>query len=308
MFDAVHHADWSTGPSKRWVASARRTATGWAVSGPRRVGPADVFLDGMVEAARSRRVLVGFDFPIGLPVAYGALTGCPGFREALPSLGRDPGWEGFFDVCGQPSDVCVRRPFYPRTATKGVARTALTGGIGVGTFADLLRDCERGGPGRREACSVFWTLGGNQVGRAATAGWREIVRPALALGAALWPFDGDLRALSGRGGLVLAETYPADAYAVLGAPFGRRESKTSQADRRSKAGAILVWAACAAVDLGDARDPLLDGFGASRSGEDPFDALAGLLAMIEVVDGRMPEATVRAGRDIAVWEGWILGR
>jgi len=50
-----------------------------------------------------------------------------------------------------------------------------------------------------------------------------------------------------------------------------------------------------------------DGFGEASSGEDAFDALAGLLKMIEVVDGRRPEAT--AGLEqVLTWEGWILGR
>ncbi|TXN41813.1 DUF429 domain-containing protein [Methylobacterium sp. WL30] len=308
MFDELHHADWSTGASKRWVASAWRTSAGWVVVGPRRVGRSDLFVDALIDTGRSRRVLAGFDFSIGLPLAYGLLTEFSGFREALPALGHKPGWEDFFNVSAQSDDVTFRRPFYPRTATKGVSRSTLTSGIGVASFSDLLRQCERGGPGRREACSVFWTLGGNQVGRAATSGWQEVVRPALAQGATLWPFDGDLRALSARSGLVLAETYPADAYFILGAPFGRRESKTSQADRRSKAASIIAWSSAAGVDLGEAREPLLDGFGASSSGEDPFDALAGLLAMIEVVEKRAPEAVTQVGLEVAAWEGWIVGR
>jgi hypothetical protein len=308
MFDEIHHADWSTGARKRWVASARRTDAGWAAFGPRRVGPSQAFLDELVGAALTRSILAGFDFPIGLPLAYGRLSGFTGFREALAAFGRDPGWEEFFEVGRLAADVSVRRPFFPHKASKGVGRATLTSSIGVAGFGDLLRECERGAPGKREACSLFWTLGGNQVGRAATSGWQEIVRPALERGASLWPFDGDLRALAGRGGFVLAETYPADAYAVVGAPFGKRESKTSQVDRRSKAGAILSWAEIAAVDLGPGREALIDGFSPSRSGEDPFDALVGLLAMIAVVDGRRPEATVRVEAEVATWEGWILGR
>ena len=308
MFDEVHHADWSVGPTKRWIASARRTDTGWTVSAPRRVGPTEAFLEALWEESRTRRVLAGFDFPIGLPVAYGRQTGLTGFREALSAFGREAGWEAFYEVAVAPSDIAVGRPFYPRLSTKGVSRRSLTEGIGVETFTDLLRLCERRGPGRREACSVFWTLGGNQVGRAASSGWREVVVPALDRGAAIWPFDGDLHALSAVGAPILAETYPADGYAVLGAPFGPRESKRSQDDRRSKANAILGWALSAGVNLDDARETLIDGFGAASSGEDAFDAFVGLLAMIEIVEGRMPERTVRTPPDVAAWEGWILGR
>lgn len=32
---------------------------------------------------------------------------------------------------------------------------------------------------RRAACPLFWTLGGNQAGKAAIAGWRDILQPAL---------------------------------------------------------------------------------------------------------------------------------
>jgi len=33
---------------------------------------------------------------------------------------------------------------------------------------DLLRLCERATPDRGDACMLFWTLGGNQVGKAAS--------------------------------------------------------------------------------------------------------------------------------------------
>jgi hypothetical protein len=31
----------------------------------------------------------------------------------------------------------------------------------------VLRCCERGGNGQKQACCLFWTMGGNQVGEAA---------------------------------------------------------------------------------------------------------------------------------------------
>jgi hypothetical protein len=50
-----------------------------------------------------------------------------------------------------------------------------------------------------------------------------------------------------------------------------------------------------------------DGFGVWKAGEDPFDALTGMLGMIAVLDGRRPEGLVE--RDSAdPWEGWILGQ
>lgn len=62
-----------------------------------------------------------------------------GFREALPALGVSAGWECFHDVADLPGDISIRRPFYPRLATKGVSHASLTAGIGVETFTDLLR-------------------------------------------------------------------------------------------------------------------------------------------------------------------------
>jgi hypothetical protein len=57
----------------------------------------------------------------------------------------------------------------------------------------------------------------------------------------------------------------------------------------------------------EARQQILDGFGPSKSGEDPFDATVGLLSMIEVVNGRRDEG--RASTDeVTAWEGWILGQ
>ena len=51
----------------------------------------------------------------------------------------------------------------------------------------------------------------------------------------------------------------------------------------------------------DAQDALLNGFGPSKSGEDPFDAFVGLIGMIEVVDGRRDEGIASAGDGIT-WE------
>jgi hypothetical protein len=57
MFDEIHHADWSTGTRKRWVASAHRTDAGWAAFGPRRVGPSQAFLDELAGAALTRSLV-----------------------------------------------------------------------------------------------------------------------------------------------------------------------------------------------------------------------------------------------------------
>jgi len=308
MFDQLLHADWSIGASKRWLASATHGESGWLVQAPAQVGDSGQFLEKAFSSGSTQRVLAGFDFPIGVPSAYGIKTGFRNFREMLPALWRD-GWSGFSAVAKLPAEISVTRPFYPMSSTKGVSRTELAAGLGVSSFDELLRICERRIEHRQAACSLFWTLGGNQVGKAALTGWQEIVRPALLRGAKLWPFDGALSDLADAPGLVLAETYPAETYRMVGAGFKpSAESKRNQEHRRSKAAPIMDWARKHGVLFTpDAQAALVDGFGASKSGEDRFDALLGLLGMIEVVEARQHERTEEHAV-IPSWEGWILGR
>jgi hypothetical protein len=51
---------------------------------------------------------------------------------------------------------------------------------------------------------------------------------------------------------------------------------------------------------------IADGFGPKSDGEDAFDAIMGLLGMIEVADGRRTEGPLDH-RNLQ-WEGWILGQ
>jgi hypothetical protein len=154
--------------------------------------------------------------------------------------------------------------------------------------------------------------GDNDSRKAAIAGWRDILQPGVARGAKLWPFDGSLTALGGQPGVTLAESYPALAYAALGAPMSATESKRRQADRKSKAEPVLTWASKSRVHLADClAGAVIDGFGHKPDGEDPFDAVIGLFAMIEIADGRRPErAATRQAEEVGIsaWEGWILGR
>jgi hypothetical protein len=307
MFDRLIHADWSVNAGKRWAATAERRGGTWIVQGPSLVAPGGAFLDGAFETAQQQRVLLGFDFPIGVPLAYGSQTGFRDFRELLPALGRGA-WGDFFDVARMPAEIGIKRPFYPSSSNKGVTRAELTMGLSVSAFDDLLRVCERRTVHRQAACSLFWTLGGNQVGKAAISGWKDVVQPALLRGAVLWPFDGALGKLARFSGVVIAETYPAEAYRLVGAGFPPGQSKRRQADRRGKAASVLRWANRHGVSFSaSAAGGLADGFGSLMSGEDQFDALLGLLKMIEVVEGRRPARTERHEAIIG-WEGWILGR
>jgi hypothetical protein len=269
MFDYLIHADWSVDPRKRWQASAVRNNGSWKVSAPGPVGAIPAFLSGIFSNALSGRTLVGFDLPIGIPSAYGSKTDLADFRDGLRSFGEGE-WAHFFDVADQPDEVSIKRPFYPKGSLKGVSRASLGTGLGMESFDSLLRICERRTSDRQAAGSLFWTLGGNQVGRAAISGWKEVVRPALDRGASLWPFDGALTELSSRAGVVLAETYPAEAYRMFNAAFHSGESKRRRSDRASKAPAILAWAASHSVHLSDAAEAAVrDGFGEAASGGTP---------------------------------------
>ena len=199
------------------MAFAHRTGHGWRVFGPQRVPPAGDFIERWLFEGRT--VLAGFDFPIGVPAEFGKKTGFAGFVEALLAFGIG-GWNQFFEVAERPEDISLRRPFYPHHAKRGCSHDELLRGLGFRTMDELRRTCELKTQDRRAACPVFWTLGGNQVGKAAIDGWRSVIRPAVLRGAGLWPFAGQLDALSRSAQCVLCETYPQEAYGHIGVRFG----------------------------------------------------------------------------------------
>ena len=228
-FTRLIHADWSTAAAKRWAVEARRIDTGWLVEAPRLVGPVTLFVEGLLREPQP--TLAGFDFPIGLPATFGRQTGCAGFGEAIEQFGFGM-WSRFYDVAERAEDISIHRPFYPRVSSASARQAHLLEALGVADINALRRECERATSDRRAACSLFWTLGGNQVGKAAISGWREVVQPARRAGALLWPFEGELPTLAKAGRLVLCETYPAEAYGHVGVRFRPGGSKQRQEDRR----------------------------------------------------------------------------
>lgn len=305
MFDKLIHADWSTNPNKKWMAIASKTEHGWSVAAPRRV-PADADLNWLFDrTSQKQATLAGFDFPIGLPQAFAEMTGFPNFLQALSEFGNGA-WKNFFSVCDLREEIEMRRPFFPAKNRTGVRHADLLGALGLERMDELRRQCERQTAGRRAACPIFWTLGANQVGKAAIDGWINVVRPALDRGAQLWPFHGRLNEISKSKRLVVCETYPQEAYAHIGVGFKRMQSKRVQADRICAGRSILDWARKHGVHLSDeARAEIEQGFGNTTNGEDKFDAVAGLLSIIEVADNRRAEGAPSKGD---VWEGWILGQ
>ena len=306
MFATLVHADWSVHPAKRWAASARRRAGGWTVFSLAVVGPSQDHIDRLFASTSDGPVLAGFDFPIGLPYSFGPRTAQTSFHTALCAFGGGR-WSRFYDVADTPREISIERPFYPRRADTGARQVDLLRGHGVDTINDLRRRCDLRTLVRPAASPLFWTLGPSQVGKAAITGWREIVVPAVARGAVIWPFDGDLQVLARTPRLVIAETYPAEAYHHLNIGFARHESKRRIEDRARRASAIFAWASACGVSF----DPpiarwIAGGCGFDRLGEDRFDTLLGLLGMIQVADGRRSDGAPD-DEPVRRWEGWILG-
>jgi hypothetical protein len=299
----VAHADWSVRPGKRWLALATRQADGCYHAGASQpVGPLETLRARLEEAAGGGQALLGFDFPIGLPIAYADRAGITEFRAALEGFD-----DRFYAAAERADEIGLGRPFYPMRPG-GRRRQHLLEGLGLTDWANLLRRCDLRSASRPAACAIFWTLGGSQVGKAAITGWRDLLAPALGTGVdlALWPFQGPLDELLARHRFVIAETYPAEVYRHLGLNLGG--GKRRQAVRLSNAAPLLAWT----NEAGVAVDPALlaeieDGFGSRGSGEDRFDAVVGFLGMLNVVVGQRPpgEPDDPIVRRI---EGWILGQ
>lgn len=301
----VVHCDWSKRPAKRWPARASRCGRGWHLERPQPVGSTCDFLDRMRCGAAPGGLLAGFDFPIGIPAAYGARTGLRDFREALGILGSEEPWRDWFHVCNNAAEISLHRPFYPMRP--GGRRLAdLLDGLALDRMS-AHRWCERKTSIRPAACMLFWTLGGNQVGKAAAGGWREVLQPNLhRIG--LWPFDGELPDLFRRHDIVIAETYPGEVYDHLGIPRRPVWSKKKQSGRASVAEYLVRRMRTRGHLMDDGlEDLVIAGFSARSEGEDQFDAMVGLLGMLDVADGHRPAGTP-AQPDILRWEGWILGQ
>jgi hypothetical protein len=308
-FTRLIHSDWSVDPCKRWTAVAVRTESGWHVEDTAPTPPARAFLADLFDKTHS--TLAGFDFAIGLPSFYIerislAFSEQFSFPKLLVELATER-WAGFFSAAASADEITLIRPFYPHRSAAGVKRQHLVDALGCGSFDRLLRECDRATIGRSAASSLLWTLGAKQVGKAALCGWSDIVMPARARGARLWPFDGPLvRSMSSP--LTLAETYPAESYRHVGINLRSGESKRSQPERSKALAAMPAWCESRRITLSKAvEEQVTSGFGPRASGEDPFDAFVGLIAMIEIAEGRRAASP---GSNIPVQEreGWILGQ
>jgi hypothetical protein len=292
----VAHADWSVAASKRSIAVVRYRRGHACLESVEPFGPVAARVAALAADAPA---VLGVDFTIGLPVHYARRAGVSEFAPWLRStaqlaeLGR---------IATVPEEIGLRRPFDP-ARPGGALQAHLVAALGARRIDDLRRTCERAPPLPRPACPLFWTLGANQVGRGALSGWAELLRRPVV---SLWPFDGDLGSLLTTGRVVVAETYPAECATRLGlaAP---RTSKRRRGDRVVAAPAVLAAAARLGVTVAPAPRALIaDGFGEAAAGEDGFDAVVGVLGMIDVLRGNQPSGPPEGFAHVAV-EGWTFG-
>lgn len=308
--DLIIHADWGSIPRKRWMCVAKRVGLGYEVNAPEPVGELETFWERIVALAGGGSVVVGFDFPIGLPSSYAHNAGISSFIDALMRFGLGE-WKQFYEICEQQSHISLHRPFYP-FRPGGTMLTHLIEGLALHDASELLRRCERKTKNRGPASPLFWTLGGKQVGRAAMIGWRDIIAPGLAdesFQLKIWPFHGSMEDLLRSDTVVVAETYPAEACLHLGfSPPGSRWAKTSKHGRQSQSEKLFMWAQRRRINFAENLDAMiLDGFGTGKGADDPFDAVLGALSILEVTLGFRPEGNP-SGRAVRKIEGWILGQ
>jgi hypothetical protein len=326
----VAGVDWGSNPKKRWLARAvLQQDQRYLAFPPEPAGEPKTLIRRLWDqSGASGTVLIGFDFPIGLPMRYAQMCAVRDFLALLPELGSRA-WRDFYRPAESPQAIHLRRPFYPQRP--GGARHAhLIQALGVDSINDLRRICELAYPGRRAAAPLFWTLGGQQVGKAAIIGWREVLAPALVqtqIPFFVWPFSGTLAQLLLPGRVVAAEIYPAEFYSHLNIQFpiptrdtrqtpprrNLEHGKRSQAGRRANAPTLLAWAQWAQVHLApQLEEAIRSGFGPRAQAEDPFDALIALFGILNVLLGfQAPESQQLPPEilpTINQFEGWILGQ
>jgi hypothetical protein len=304
----IAHADWSINPDKCHVAVAQLMTdrTYRAVS----LGPAqplsmvqgDLRTGLNVAGLGPGQLWAGFDLPIGLPRAYAEKVGVVFWPDFLALLGHEP-WHQFADVAASAVEVSLHRPFYP-ARPGGAQRSDLYEALGL-TRPQVRRRCDG-----NDAESMFWTLGGKQIGKAALAGWTYLSAvPADAL--RLWPFQGPLtKLLDGDPGVVVvSETYPREFYQYFRRSFNGRGSKRNVEDRLEWMPDLLRWSDALEVNWqGDVQERVEAGFSAESHGEDEFDAVVGLLGMISVIMGAVDSGEPEDDPAVTNIEGWILGR
>lgn len=308
--NTIIHADWSKFHQKRWLLRADLRPDGhYHIGFP---NPVKYLRELIVQITHDQRdnrgpILFGLDTPLGLPHAYASQANITNFVDWLVALPPDA---PFFDVAPRPCDISLQRPFYPHKPG-GTRLQHLLDGLNLPDRHALLRQCDA----LASAAPLFWTMGAQQVGKGAIVAWRDLLAPNLRderyPTAAVWPFHGRLADLIATQRIIFAETYPAAFYPTLGVTFApqpdRRWGKRIQQDRQANTAVLLDFLHRHQLTIDPATRYLIKtGFGPHPNGEDKFDALIGLLGLIQLVLDEQPpyEPTDETTRQV---EGWILG-
>ncbi len=215
-FDTVAVVDWSAAasasparPSKDaiWIGIARRGQV--ATSYHRTRHDAETFLTDLLdtEAASGRRVLLGFDFPMGYPAGFAArLTGQPRAAAVWEWLNhhitdRPDNANNRFAVADQINALFhAAGPFWGRPASAAHAHLSPTKPADCAALGlSERRHVETLVPRAQPVWKLYTT---GSVGSQALMGLPLIHRLSRRPGARVWPFD------PATGPLVLAEVYP----------------------------------------------------------------------------------------------------
>ncbi len=267
----------------------RPTVTGlpWPQPYPARL------LHDLIADARERTVLAGFDFIVGLPRAYAQRAGVARFVDTVPLLGRAAPWKNYFRWSRAAKDVSLHAPLLDWRAGP-IPYLEHARLLGLLEREEFFRRCDGAG------APLFIDIpGAKQVAKAAATGWQEIVQPALAGGAKLWPFHGPLRDLVRPRSFTICETYPRECYAICGV-----EGASNKTEQTWLNEAAAIAQQCAAEWGVTFEDGAAD---AMKADEDAFDTVMGALAMIAIVMGRHAPGEPDDNEVVSV-EGWMLGR
>jgi hypothetical protein len=219
-------------------------------------------------------VLVTADVPIGLPYGFPEVFGEARFVDWLAN--RQGNWREL--VADSVANQTIDRPFV--VCKKGEKKYD-------GNFP--LRRCEQMTQGE----SLYWCVGGKQVGKAALQFWHDTLLPlrrAFGDRLAVWPFE----PIDGKD-VVVAECYPAMLYQAV---WNRRVTKSNPCD---VVDAIAV-AREKQLNLCDDKTWLH-----AASSEDEFDMFTTAMAIASWKCD--PDSFLTAPQDdrIRNVEGWMIG-
>lgn len=279
--------DWSARPEKR---AAFRADLGTGLVTPLAMSGGlhwEALFDAAAEAGPT---LLAIDVAIGVPAALvearaDGVHRRAGFLDWLRSRAAD---ETFWQATADPRLWSPRRPFIQVPPGRG-SLTRFQQAAGC----DLRREVDR----RFVAKSPLIVSGiPGSVGSASRSFWRflaaQLDRPERPF--RVWPFEGSLESLASEAQVIVAEAYPALAYAVtLAADWPTPQllvAKTSPAIRRAFLEEVgrQPWGRCLEV--------VSEGRAQALASEDAFDALVTALAGTRLSRAQQPlgEATGKA--------------